>query len=84
MWTESGMAKKGVVAGVGKLVPAPTGAGTRLTTAFANRGHLYASWQQWDRAIADYDKAILLLPHDKDLFFERARLWVKKVSSLRT
>ena len=46
--------------------------------AYTNRGNAYGKKGQLDRAIADYDHAIEIVPEDVDAYYNRGNVYRKK------
>jgi len=71
------------VAGCTAAINAGTATPANLATAFNNRGVTYAAQKDYVRAIADYDQAIRLEPHEA-VFFENRGLAELKLKRLQS
>src|SRR5262245_17205482 len=49
-----------------------------LATAYNNRGNVYLGLRDYDRAIADYDRAVELDPHYPGAFYRRGDAYRRK------
>jgi tetratricopeptide (TPR) repeat protein len=63
------------VKGCSEVIASGKWSGPNLVWAYVNRGDGYHQLRQYDRAIADYDEALLLKPGDADALFNRARAY---------
>ena len=63
------------IKGCSEAIESGDWSGSNLVWAYVNRGDSYHQLGQYDRAIADYDEALLLKPGDADALFNRARAY---------
>lgn len=49
-----------------------------LAVVYNNRGNTYMSLRQWDKALADFNRAIELDPSHANTYYNRALVWDKK------
>lgn len=64
--------------GQAAAVAAPSGEAPKDASGFARRGAAWLARNQYDPALADYDKAVAMEPSSADYLFQRAEVQVKR------
>ena len=64
-----------IISGCNNLIQAGKETPARLAEAYCSRGIAYAKRREYDRAIADYDKAIDLDPKNAKALYQRGYVY---------